>query len=227
MLARSISDDVVVATVVPDALATQPVPDRRRVPGPAGEGGGGGAGRGPKPRSVPTCAVELVIHHARSVSSGLLEVARQHNATLVALGVVLQRRAGSGVPRRGGPADPAQLRHPGDFGAPGLRHRPGERPGLPGHGGLRTSGPGQRPAVDRRLGGQRHRGIAPGRLLRRPAAERRDRRHPTGRGGPGRAASGPTTSKATSGRPSARTAPMRWRPGWTSSSVRAGPGPRR
>jgi nucleotide-binding universal stress UspA family protein len=85
MLARSTADDVVVATVVPtpwppnpyridaEYLALQEKAAEEALAAARGQIG-------------PDLSVQLVVHHARSVSSGLLEVAREHSATLVALG---------------------------------------------------------------------------------------------------------------------------------------------
>jgi len=85
MLARSVSDDVVVVTVVPTPWPPNPY----RVDAEylahleqAAEEALAGAGA----RIGPDLSVELVTHHARSVSSGLLDVARDRGATLVALG---------------------------------------------------------------------------------------------------------------------------------------------
>jgi nucleotide-binding universal stress UspA family protein len=85
MLARSVSDDVVVATVLP-------------TPWPAGpyrmdaeflayqEKVAQEALAGARALIGPDLSVELVTHSARSVSSGLLDVARDRRATVVALG---------------------------------------------------------------------------------------------------------------------------------------------
>jgi nucleotide-binding universal stress UspA family protein len=85
MLARSISDDVVVVTVVPSPWPPNPY----RVDAgyldhltKAAEEALGTA----RTLIGPDLSVELVTHHARSVPSGLLDVARDRNATLVALG---------------------------------------------------------------------------------------------------------------------------------------------
>jgi nucleotide-binding universal stress UspA family protein len=85
MLARSINDDVVVATVVPTPWPPNPygVDDeylalQERLADEALAVARGQIG--------PDLSVQLVTHHARSVSSGLVEVARERNATLVALG---------------------------------------------------------------------------------------------------------------------------------------------
>jgi len=85
MLARSIGDDVVVATVVPTPWPPNPY----RVDAEYLELQEKAANEAlalARTHIGPDLSVELVTHHARSVSSGLLEVARQRNATLVALG---------------------------------------------------------------------------------------------------------------------------------------------
>ena len=85
MLARSISDDVVVATVIPTPWP--PNPNRIDAEFQAlQEKAAEEALAVARTQIGADLSVELVIHHARSVSSGLLEVARRHNATLVALG---------------------------------------------------------------------------------------------------------------------------------------------
>ena len=85
MLARSISDDVVVATVIPTPWP--PNPNRIDAEYQAlQERAAEEALAVARTQIGPDLSVDLVIHHARSVSSGLLEVARQHDATLVALG---------------------------------------------------------------------------------------------------------------------------------------------
>jgi nucleotide-binding universal stress UspA family protein len=85
MLARSIDDDVVVVTVVPTPWPPNPqridaeyLAHQRR----AAEEALALA----RTQIGPDLSVELVTHSARSVSSGLLDVARDRNATLVALG---------------------------------------------------------------------------------------------------------------------------------------------
>jgi nucleotide-binding universal stress UspA family protein len=85
MLARSISDDVVVVTVVPTPWPPNPyrvdaeyLAQLERAAGEALAAAGARIG--------PDLSVELVTHHARSVSSGLLDIARDRSATLVALG---------------------------------------------------------------------------------------------------------------------------------------------
>jgi nucleotide-binding universal stress UspA family protein len=85
MLARSISDDVVVVTVVPTPWPPNPY----RVDAEYlayQEEAAAEALAAARARIGPDLSVELVAHRARSVSSGLLEVARDRNATLVALG---------------------------------------------------------------------------------------------------------------------------------------------
>jgi nucleotide-binding universal stress UspA family protein len=86
MLARSLGDDVVVATVVPD-----PWPPNPSLPSDAEyvhlqEAAAEEALAVARTQIGPDLSVRLVVHHARSISSGLLEVAREHQATLVALG---------------------------------------------------------------------------------------------------------------------------------------------
>jgi nucleotide-binding universal stress UspA family protein len=85
MLARSVSDDVVVVTVVP----TPWPPDPYRIDAEylalqtkAAETALAVA----RTQIGPDLSVELVTHSARSVSSGLLDVARDRAATVVALG---------------------------------------------------------------------------------------------------------------------------------------------
>jgi nucleotide-binding universal stress UspA family protein len=85
MLARSVSDDVVVVTVLPTPwppnsyrIDAEYLAHRQRAAEEALAVAGAQIG--------PDLSVELVAHEARSVSSGLLEVARDRNATLVALG---------------------------------------------------------------------------------------------------------------------------------------------
>ena len=85
MLARSASDDVVVATVVP----TPWPPNQYRVDDEylaLQEKAAEEALAVARTQIGPDLSVQLVTHHARSVSSGLLDVARERNATLVALG---------------------------------------------------------------------------------------------------------------------------------------------
>ena len=85
MLARSIAEDVVVATVVPRPWP--PNPNRIDAEYQAlQEKAAEEALAVARTQIGPDLSVDLVIHHARSVSSGLLEVARLHDATLVALG---------------------------------------------------------------------------------------------------------------------------------------------
>jgi nucleotide-binding universal stress UspA family protein len=85
MLARSVSDDVVVVTVLPTPWPPNPsgldaeyLAHRQRT--------AEAALALARTRIGPDLSVELVAHEARSVSSGLLEVARERAATLVALG---------------------------------------------------------------------------------------------------------------------------------------------
>jgi nucleotide-binding universal stress UspA family protein len=85
MLARSVSDDVVVATVVPTPWP--PNPDRIDAEYLAHqEKAAEEALAGARTRIGPDLSVELITHSARSVSSGLLDVARDRRATVVALG---------------------------------------------------------------------------------------------------------------------------------------------
>jgi nucleotide-binding universal stress UspA family protein len=85
MLARSIFDDVVVATVVPTPWPPNPyrIDDEYLT---LQEKAAEEALALARTQIGLDLSVELVTHHARSVSSGLLEIARQRNATLVALG---------------------------------------------------------------------------------------------------------------------------------------------
>ena len=85
MLARSIGDDVVVATVVPTPWPPNPYhldDEYLALQGRAAEAALAAA----RTQIGDDLTVELVTHHATSVSLGLLEVAQQHDATLVALG---------------------------------------------------------------------------------------------------------------------------------------------
>jgi nucleotide-binding universal stress UspA family protein len=85
MLARSISDNLVVATVIP----TPWPPNPNRIDNEylaLQEKAAEEALAAARTQIGADLSVEPVIHHARSVSSGLLEVARHHHATLVALG---------------------------------------------------------------------------------------------------------------------------------------------
>jgi nucleotide-binding universal stress UspA family protein len=85
MLARSVSDDVVVATIVP--VPWPPAPHRMDAEYVAHrEKAAREALDRARARIGPDLSVELVAHSARSVSSGLLEVARDRRATVVALG---------------------------------------------------------------------------------------------------------------------------------------------
>src|SRR4051794_32143826 len=85
MLARSVSDDVVVVTVVPAPWPPNPyridaeylaLQEKAAAEALAAARTGIGS----------DLSVELVTHSARSVSSGLLEVARERHASVVALG---------------------------------------------------------------------------------------------------------------------------------------------
>jgi nucleotide-binding universal stress UspA family protein len=85
MLARSVSDDVVVVTVVPTPWP--PHPDRLDAEYLAlQEKAAQEALSAARARIGTDLSVELVTHSARSVSSGLLDVARERRATVVALG---------------------------------------------------------------------------------------------------------------------------------------------
>src|SRR3954471_4386613 len=85
MLARSVSDDVVVVTVVPTPWP--PRPDRLDAEYLAlQEKAAQGALTAARSRIGSDLSVELVTHSARSVSSGLLDVARERRATVVAMG---------------------------------------------------------------------------------------------------------------------------------------------
>jgi nucleotide-binding universal stress UspA family protein len=85
MLARSVSDDVVVATIVP--APWPPSPYRIDAEFLAHqEKAASEALAAARARIGPDLSVELVAHSARSVSSGLLDVARDRGATLVVLG---------------------------------------------------------------------------------------------------------------------------------------------
>src|SRR3954466_4311740 len=85
MLAHSLSDDVVVVTVVP-----APWPPRPHAADAAylalQEKAAQEALAAARTRIDAELSVELVTHRARSISSGLLEVARERQATVVALG---------------------------------------------------------------------------------------------------------------------------------------------
>jgi nucleotide-binding universal stress UspA family protein len=85
MLARSVSDDVVVVTVVPTPWPPHPVridAEYLALQKKAAEEALAAA----RTQIGADLSVELVTHSARSVSSGLLEVARERRATVVALG---------------------------------------------------------------------------------------------------------------------------------------------
>jgi nucleotide-binding universal stress UspA family protein len=85
MLARSISDDVVVVSVVPTPWPPNPYridAEYLAYQKQAAEEALAVA----RTQIGPDLSVELIIHDARSVSSGLLDVARDRNATLVSLG---------------------------------------------------------------------------------------------------------------------------------------------
>jgi len=85
MLARSTGDDVVVATVVPTPWP--PDPYRTDLEYLALQQAAAEQALTRARTQIGTdLAVELVLHHARSVSSGLLEVARERHASVVALG---------------------------------------------------------------------------------------------------------------------------------------------
>ena len=85
MLARSIQDDLVVVTVVPTPWPPNPYrPDAEYLA--YQEKAAGEALAVARTQIGPDLSVELVTHQARSVPSGLLEIARERDATLVALG---------------------------------------------------------------------------------------------------------------------------------------------
>jgi nucleotide-binding universal stress UspA family protein len=85
MLARSISDDVVVVAVVPTPWPPNPYRADAEYLAHQ-EKAAAEALAVARTQIGPDLSVELVTHHARSVASGLLDVARDRNATLVALG---------------------------------------------------------------------------------------------------------------------------------------------
>jgi hypothetical protein len=66
-------------------MAAEPQSGRSRVPRPSAEAAEEALAAA-RTQIGPDLSVELVTHDARSVSSGLLEVARDPKATLVALG---------------------------------------------------------------------------------------------------------------------------------------------
>ena len=85
MLARSVRDDLVVVTVVPTPWPPNPYrPDAEYLAyqQKAAEEALAAA----RSQIGPDLTVELVSHQARSISTGLLEIARERNAVLVALG---------------------------------------------------------------------------------------------------------------------------------------------
>src|SRR4051812_43013794 len=85
MLARSVSDDVVVVTVVPTPWP--PHPERIDAEYLAlQKKAADEALAAARTQIGADLSVELVAHSARSVSSGLLEVARERRATVLALG---------------------------------------------------------------------------------------------------------------------------------------------
>jgi nucleotide-binding universal stress UspA family protein len=85
MLARSVSDDVVVVTVVPAPWPPHPDPiDSEYLA--LQEKAAQEALAAARSRIGSDLSVELVTHSARSVSSGLLDVARERRATAVVLG---------------------------------------------------------------------------------------------------------------------------------------------
>jgi nucleotide-binding universal stress UspA family protein len=85
MLARSISDDLVVVSVLPTPWP--PNPYRADVEFLAHQRAAAEQALALARTHIgPDLSVELVVHEARSVPSGLLEVARDRAATLVALG---------------------------------------------------------------------------------------------------------------------------------------------
>ena len=85
MLARSTQDDLVVVTVVPTPWPPNPYrPDGEYLA--YQENAAEEALAVARSQIGPDLSVELVAHHARSISTGLLEIARDRNAVLVALG---------------------------------------------------------------------------------------------------------------------------------------------
>src|SRR3954447_3711237 len=85
MLARSVSDDVVVVTVVPTPWPPNPYRiDAEYLA--LQEKAAAEALAAARTRIGSDLSVELVTHTARSVSSGLLDMARERRATVVALG---------------------------------------------------------------------------------------------------------------------------------------------
>jgi nucleotide-binding universal stress UspA family protein len=85
MLARSISDDLVVVSVLPTPWP--PNPYRADVEFLAHQRAAAERALAVARTQIgPDLSVELVVHEARSVPSGLLDVARDRDATLVALG---------------------------------------------------------------------------------------------------------------------------------------------
>src|SRR5947209_14319068 len=83
MLARSVSDDVVVVSVVPTPWPPHPVDAEYLA---LQEKAAQEALAAARTRIGPDLSVELVTHPARSIPSGLLDVARERQATVVALG---------------------------------------------------------------------------------------------------------------------------------------------
>src|SRR3954463_11298471 len=102
MLARSVSDDVVVVNVVPTPWPPHPVRiDAEYLA--LREKAAQEALTAARARIGADLSVELVTHSARSVSSGLLEVARERRATVGALGP-----SSTGVFGRGPPGGVAE-----------------------------------------------------------------------------------------------------------------------
>jgi nucleotide-binding universal stress UspA family protein len=85
MLARSAGDDLVLVAVVPGAWPPSPAKvdaEYRSALGTVAEDALGQA-RARLPQDIP---ISTVVHHARSTPSGLLEVAEQHDASLIVAG---------------------------------------------------------------------------------------------------------------------------------------------
>lgn len=85
MLARSIHDNVVVVTVVPTPWPPNPLHSDDEYLAYQ-EKAAAEALAVARSHIGPDLSVETIVHRARSVSSGLLDVARQRDATMVALG---------------------------------------------------------------------------------------------------------------------------------------------
>ncbi len=110
MLARSLSDDVVVATVVPTPWPPNPYRiDSEYLA--LREQAAQDVLAAARSQIGADLSVEVVLRHAGSIASGLLEIARERNATLVALGSA--SGGGLGVVSLGGVAD--RLLHSSDI----------------------------------------------------------------------------------------------------------------